>query len=115
DIGAVLVPARGQRSYRCRGCRANGLSSGGVHADRRAPSPGGSDMMRRWKTVVMGLALAAATGVGPDSVQAKPAGETGGRHLGSRISSGSVSNHTCVVKEDGTVQCWGSNVSGQLG
>jgi alpha-tubulin suppressor-like RCC1 family protein len=72
-------------------------------------------MMRRWKTVVMGLALAAATGVGPDSVHAKPAGETGGRHLGSRISSGSVSNHTCVVKEDGTVQCWGSNASGQLG
>lgn len=30
-----------------------------------------------------------------------------------RLSAGA--NHVCQVKNDGTVRCWGSNVSGQLG
>src|SRR5687767_15285167 len=87
-------------------------------ARRRGARPsGGSDMMRRWTAIIMALAFAAAGNLatGPGEAQAKPAGETGGRHPGSRIASGAGGNHTCVVKEDGTVQCWGSNASGQLG
>jgi alpha-tubulin suppressor-like RCC1 family protein len=31
------------------------------------------------------------------------------------LGSGSTAQHTCAILQDGSVQCWGSNASGQLG
>jgi alpha-tubulin suppressor-like RCC1 family protein len=74
-------------------------------------------MVPGWRAIIIGFAFAAVTNLatGPGEVHARPAGETGGRQPGSRIASAATGDHTCVVKEDGTVQCWGSNASGQLG
>lgn len=41
--------------------------------------------------------------------------EVGARLLGNRISTNADGMHTCAVKEDGTVRCWGFNSAGQLG
>jgi alpha-tubulin suppressor-like RCC1 family protein len=76
-------------------------------------------MGRRRTVVIIGLALAAVSHLvgGPGKVEGRVAAETGGRYQGSRIaaSPGAFGAHTCVVKEDGTVRCWGSNDAGQLG
>jgi alpha-tubulin suppressor-like RCC1 family protein len=74
-------------------------------------------MAQRWMAIIIGLTLTAALdlGWGPEGAEGGPAGETGGRHPGSRVAAGIIGNHTCAVKEDGTVLCWGSNASGQLG
>ena len=73
-------------------------------------------MGRGLKATILGLTLVAVVdlGAGPGPAEGAP-GETGSRALGSRIAAGSRANHACAVKEDGTVRCWGSNSSGQLG
>jgi alpha-tubulin suppressor-like RCC1 family protein len=73
--------------------------------------------MARCRAIVIGLTVAAASvlGAGAADVEARVAGETGGRYPGSRIAAGMIGSHTCAVKEDGTVRCWGSNAVGQLG
>jgi alpha-tubulin suppressor-like RCC1 family protein len=62
----------------------------------------------------MTVVAAVELGAGPGLAEGAP-GETGSRALGSRIAAGGRGNHACAVKEDGTVRCWGSNSSGQLG
>src|SRR5688500_7655400 len=92
------------------------VDGGRVSSSRRR---GGRDMRRRWNVSVIVLAMAAAShlSAGPGEVEGKVPGETGGRYHGSRIAAGpgAFGNHTCLVKEDATVHCWGSNDSGQLG
>jgi alpha-tubulin suppressor-like RCC1 family protein len=53
----------------------------------------------------------------PDDAAARTVDDMGIRTLAARISSGpSVgANHTCAVKADGGVRCWGANGNGQLG
>jgi alpha-tubulin suppressor-like RCC1 family protein len=55
----------------------------------------------------------------PSTVLAMPgtALEVGARNRTTRISASSTGTigHTCAVKQDGTVQCWGENLEGQLG
>jgi alpha-tubulin suppressor-like RCC1 family protein len=73
-------------------------------------------MGRGLRAIILGMTVVAAVelGVGPGLAEGAP-GETGSRALGSRIAAGVAGNHVCAVKEDGTVRCWGSNSSGQLG
>ena len=39
----------------------------------------------------------------------------GGRETADQRRIAAGSNHTCVVRDDGRIQCWGSNAFGQLG
>jgi alpha-tubulin suppressor-like RCC1 family protein len=71
-------------------------------------------MGRGLMAIIVGLTVIAAVVLGAGPAESAP-GETGGRALGSRIAAGVTGNHVCAVKEDGTVRCWGSNSSGQLG
>src|SRR5258705_9556224 len=71
-------------------------------------------MGRGLRAIIVGLTVAAAVVLSVWPAESTP-GETGGRALGSRIAAGIAGNHVCAVKEDGTVRCWGSNSSGQLG
>src|ERR1700752_968981 len=89
---------------------------GGPERDMMPRNEEGWDMAQRWMAIIIGLTLTAALdlGWGPEGAEGGPAGETGGRHLGSRVAAGIIGNHTCAVKEDGNALCWGSNTSGQL-
>ena len=73
-------------------------------------------MGRGLRAIIVGLTVVSScrSGRGAGLAESAP-GETGGRALGSRIAAGVTGNHVCAVKEDGTVRCWGSNSSGQLG
>ena len=64
----------------------------------------------RFAPSTMLLCMAFLTG----QVAARPAAETGARMPGSLISTNADGMHTCAVKEDGTVRCWGFNSAGQL-
>ncbi len=44
---------------------------------------------------------------------ARSSGEEGARRHRKRLSAGW--NHACALRDDGTVQCWGDNIWGQLG
>jgi hypothetical protein len=50
----------------------------------------------------------------PADAAARP-GEAEARLPGARISAHATGSHTCAVKADGGVRCWGVNASGQLG
>ena len=64
-----------------------------------------------WASCATALCLAILAG----QVLARPAPEVGARMPGSRIATNADGMHTCAVKEDSTVRCWGFNAGGQLG
>src|SRR5688572_13807048 len=61
----------------------------------------------------IGMAVMLATMYAPAS--ARPAGETGARDYGSRLASAADGSHSCQVRGDGMIRCWGQNDFGQLG
>src|SRR5687767_10499435 len=46
---------------------------------------------------------------------ARPVDEMGARLGAKRLSSAAEGDHTCLVRADGNVLCWGNNASGQIG
>jgi hypothetical protein len=64
-------------------------------------------------SVQLSMMLAASLFAGTASGQRWS--DNGGRLQSPRLSSGVFGLHTCQVKGDGTVRCWGSNDFGQLG
>ena len=88
------------------------------HAEKAIETLAPCEVARRsmlsecWFATVIGLLIILAV---PDFSSALPLAEEGSRSRGSRIVSGARAEHTCAVREDGTVRCWGSNSSGQLG
>src|SRR5688572_17202838 len=72
-------------------------------------------MARRRIVVTLTLAIALAVMLLPPRASARPVGETGARDYGSRLASAASGSHSCQVRGDGTLRCWGQNDFGQLG
>lgn len=74
----------------------------------------------RWHRLLHGwvglvVMILATTGPGPSEAASRTGLQAPTAHAAaaSRVASGD--GHTCQVKEDGTVRCWGRNDQGQLG
>ena len=52
--------------------------------------------------------------VAPSSAR-MPGDEMGSRLGTKRLAAGAEGNHTCFVRADGNVLCWGDNTNGQIG
>ncbi len=110
----------------CWGASTNGLLGTGATSDQRAPSRVGPG----YRTVSVGNTHACAIDVDgalfcwgandraqlgkPVSIEIVETPEPTAIGMGWReVSCGS--NHTCAIRDDGALYCWGSNIDGELG
>jgi alpha-tubulin suppressor-like RCC1 family protein len=70
---------------------------------------------RLWLFMVAVMVLLAAVAIDGPAARADAAGAPAGvrRDLSARMDAGG--SHVCVIRDDGTVVCWGYNGNGQLG
>lgn len=72
-------------------------------------------MGRQRIVVAIVVAITLAVMFPPARARARAVGETGARDYGSRLASAASGSHSCQVRGDGTIRCWGQNDFGQLG